>query len=302
MKPTLVILAAGIGSRYGGLKQLDKVGPGGSALMDYTIYDALQIGVKKVIMVVQRKTEAEVREHLDEGAGRRVELVYVHQDLNAVPMGFVVTPGRTKPWGTGQALIAAAPHLDGSFIVANADDYYGREALTSLAEFLEEPPDADGLAHWAMVGYRLGDTLPPNGEVSRALCVRDIDGWLVGLEEVPAIRREGREAIWQDSAGSVHYQSLESLVSMNLWGFTHELLGHLEKGFARFLDNNPSITAEYYLPNAVAYALSTGNARVTVLPRGGRWCGMTSPEDREITVATLQELVYKGVYPEKLWD
>jgi hypothetical protein len=302
VKPTLVILAAGIGSRYGSLKQLDKVGPGGAALMDYTIYDALKIGVKKVVMVVQRRTEAEVREHVDEGAGRKVEVVYVHQDLSAVPMGFVVTPGRTKPWGTGQALMAAAPHLDGPFIVANADDFYGGDALASLDEFLNNPPDADGLAHWAMVGYRLGDTLPPTGEVSRALCVQDIDGWLVGLEEVPAIKREGREAVWRDAAGAVHYQSLESLVSMNLWGFTRELVGHLDRGFEAFLDDNPDPTDEYYLPKAVAFALSTGNARVTVLPRGGRWCGMTSPKDREITVAVLQELVYKGVYPENLWE
>ena len=153
-----------------------------------------------------------------------------------------------------------------------------------------------------MVGYRLGDTLPPAGEVSRALCVQDIDGWLVGLEEIPAIKRDGQEAVWKDAAGKVHYQPLESLVSMNLWGFTHEFLGHLERGFVAFLDNNPSVKDEYYLPKAVAYALGTGNARVTVLPSGGRWCGMTSPKDRDITLAVLQDLVNQGVYPEILWE
>lgn len=301
MKPTLVVLAAGIGSRYGGLKQLDTVGPGGAALMDYTIYDALQIGVEKVVMVVQRRTEEEVRAHVDEGAGSKVEVVYVHQDLHGVPMGFVVTPGRSKPWGTGQALMAAAPKIEGSFIVANADDYYGREPMAALDKFLQNP-SPDGLAHWAMVGYRLGDTLPPEGHVSRALCVQDVDGYLVDLEEIPKIRREGQEAVWEDAKGKVHYQPLNSLVSMNLWGFTHELLRHLEKGFVKFLDNNPSVDDEYYLPKAVAYALGTGNARVHVLPTGGRWCGMTSPEDREATVAVLQDLVAKGVYPEKLWE
>lgn len=300
MKPDLVILAAGIGSRYGGLKQLDTVGPGGATLMDYTIYDALQVGVEKVVMVVQRRTEEEVREHLDKGAGSKVKIEYVHQDLNSVPLGFVVTPGRSKPWGTGQALMAAAPKLEGPFIVANADDFYGREAIASLDEFLAKP-SPDGLAHWAMVGYRLGDTLPPEGEVSRALCVQDIDGYLVDLDEIPAIRRDGLEAVWEDSKGKVHYQPLQSLVSMNLWGFSNELLRHLEKGFISFLDNNPSVTDEYYLPKAVSFALGTGTARVTVLPKGGRWCGMTSPEDREITVAVLQELVDKGVYPANLW-
>jgi hypothetical protein len=301
VKPTLVILAAGIGSRYGGLKQLDAVGPGDATLMDYTIYDALQAGIERLVMVVRRQAEGEIREHVDRGAGRKMDVVYVHQNLNDVPMGFVVTPGRSKPWGTGQALLAAAPHLDDTFIVANADDFYGREAITSLDEFLEKPT-VDGLAHWAMVGYRLGDTLPPTGAVSRALCVQDLDGYLVGLEEVPAIKRDGLGGVWEDAGGKVRFEPLEALVSMNLWGFTNELLRHLEQGFIAFLDNNPSVNDEYYLPSAVAYALGTGNARVSVLPEGGRWVGMTSPEDRELTVAVLKDLVAKGVYPENLWE
>jgi len=301
VKPALVILAAGIGSRFGGLKQVDKVGPGGAALMDYTIYDALKLGVENVVMVVQRRFEAEVRAHVDMGAANKVKISYVHQDLSAVPPGFVVTPGRTKPWGTGQAVLSAAPHLNGPFIVANADDFYGNESLEALVEFLEKPT-ADGLAHWAMVGYRLGDTLPPAGAVSRALCVQDIDGYLVGLEEVLAIERDGQEARWLDADFKLHIQPLQSLVSMNLWGFSKELLGHLEREFRAFLDENPEPKDEFYLPKAVFGALSTGNARVTVLPGGGRWCGMTSPEDRENTMAMLRNLVKKGVYPEKLWE
>jgi dTDP-glucose pyrophosphorylase len=301
VKPSLVILAAGIGSRYGGLKQLDKVGPGGAALMDYTLYDAMQIGVENVVMVVRRQTEGEIRKHVDPGAGSKMSVVYVHQKLNDVPMGFVVTPGRSKPWGTGQALMAAAPHLEDTFIVANADDFYGSKAIKALDEFLERPV-VDGLAHWAMVGYRLGDTLPPSGEVSRALCHQDVDGYLTGLEEVPAIKRDGLGGVWTDATGKVRFEPLESLVSMNLWGFTHELLRHLEQGFMDFLDNNPSLRAEYYLPSAVAYALSTGNARVSVLPDGGRWVGMTSREDRQLTVEVLEDLVAKGVYPENLWE
>jgi dTDP-glucose pyrophosphorylase len=302
VKPTLVILAAGIGSRYGGLKQIEKVGPGGAALMDYTIYDALKVGIGRVVMVVQRRNETDIREHIEEGAGHRVDVTFVHQEMSEVPTGFVVTPGRSKPWGTGQALLAAAPHLEGPFIVANADDFYGREAVASLDEFLEKPPPDDGLAHWAMVGYRLGDTLPPAGAVSRALCVQDIDGWMVGLEEVAAIERDGQDARWRDAANKLHIQPLDSLVSMNLWGFTRELMGHLERGFRAFLDDNPSPKDEYYLPMAVAWALNTGNARVSVLPSGGRWCGMTSPEDREATEVVLRNLVDRDVYPEKLWE
>lgn len=301
MKPALVILAAGIGSRYGGLKQLDKVGPGGATLMDYTIFDALKVGISRIVMVIRRENENEIRQHIDDGAGRRVDVTYVYQNLYALPRGFVVTPGRTKPWGTGQAVLAAAPRLDASFIVANADDFYGRDALKSLDEFLEKP-STDGLAHWAMVGYRLGDTLPPAGTVSRALCVQDIDGYLVGLDEVLEIEREGAGAVWRDATGAVHKQDLDSLVSMNLWGFTRELNGHLDREFRHFLDENPGPKDEFYLPMAVRGALSTGNARVTVLPTSSRWCGMTSPEDREITVAVLRDLVEHGVYPEKLWE
>lgn len=301
MKPVLVVLAAGIGSRYGGLKQIDKVGPGRAALLDYTIYDAMLSGVEDVVVVVQRRTEAEVREHIDAGAGSKVNISYVYQDLHAVPLGFVVTPGRMKPWGTGHAVLAATPHLDDSFIVANADDFYGRDALASLVDFLENPA-SDGLAHWAMVGYRLGDTLPPSGAVSRALCVQDSEGFLVNLEEVLAVEREGLDGVWHDGSGKKHFQPLDSLVSMNLWGFTRELVQHLEREFRGFLEEHPDPKDEFYLPKAVFGALSTGNARVTVLPGGGRWCGMTSPEDREITVGVLGDLVDRGIYPEKLWE
>jgi hypothetical protein len=300
MKKTIVILAAGIGSRYKGLKQLDPVGPGGNTLMDYTIYDALEVGFDKVVIVIRRETEDKIREHIKDGAGHRAEVVYVHQDLYALPRGFVVTPGRRKPWGTGQAVLVAARHLDRPFVVANADDFYGRAALASLDEFLDQP-SPDGLAHWAMIGYRLGDTLPPKGEVSRALCVQDIDGWLVDLEEVHGVKRDGAEAAARGADGRYHLQPLDTLVSMNLWGFTLEALRHLEREFRAFLDENPNVEEEFYLPDAVVGALSTGNARVAVRHAGGRWAGMTSPGDRENTVEFLRELVDKGVYPEKLW-
>jgi len=269
MKMTLLVLAAGVGSRYGGLKQLDLVGPGGATLMDYTIFDAVRAGFSRVVIVVSRETEAEIREH---------------------------------PWGTGQAVLTAATLLDGPFVVANADDHYGREAIAALAGFLAEPTPISGPVQWAMVGYRLADTLPPSGSVSRALCLQDKDGWLTGLQEILAIKRDGGVARWEAAGGVGHITPLKTLVSMNLWGFTPDLLGHLEDGFKEFLGAGPGPKDEFYLPVAVAEAVKAGTAKVKVLPEGGRWCGMTSREDRETTATVLKELVEQGVYPEKLWE
>jgi len=302
MRPILVVLAAGVGSRYGGLKQLEPVGPGGATLMDYAIFDALHAGFRRVVIVVSRETEAEIREHMDRGAATRTEILYVHQELGALPGGFTAPEDRSKPWGTGQAVLMAAPYLDGDFVVANADDHYGREAIDALADFLAEPTPFSGPVQWGMVGYRLADTLPASGSVSRALCLQDGDGWLVGLQEILAIQRDGDVARWQDADGVGHIRPLDSLVSMNLWGFTPDLLGHLEDGFKEFLAAGPGPKDEFYLPVAVGEAVSAGTARVKVLPEGGRWCGMTSPEDRETTAAVLRDLVGQGVYPEKLWE
>ena len=302
MRPTLVVLAAGVGSRYGGLKQLEPVGPGGATLMDYTVFDALHAGFRRVVIVVSRETEADIREHMDRGAAARTEVLYAHQELGALPEGFTAPEDRSKPWGTGQAVLMAAPYLDGPFVIANADDHYGREAIDALADFLAEPTPFSGPVQWGMVGYSLADTLPASGSVSRALCLQDGDGWLVGLQEILAIQRDGDVARWQDADGVGHIRPLDSLVSMNLWGFTPDLLGHLEDGFEEFLEAGPGPKDEFYLPVSVGEAVSAGTARVKVLPEGGRWCGMTSPEDRETTAAVLRELVGQGVYPETLWE
>jgi len=301
VRPSLLILAAGVGSRYGGLKQLDPVGPGGAALMDYTIYDALEAGFGAIVLVVRRETEAEIREHVDSGAGKHVQVGYVYQELDELPVGVAPPGDRTKPWGTGQAVLTAAPVLDGPFVAANADDFYGREAIVALGSFLGEPTPISGGVQWAMVGYHLADTLPSSGSVSRALCLQDKDGWLVGLQEVLAIQRDGGVARWEDDGGVAHITPLDSLVSMNLWGFTPDVLGHLEDGFREFLAGGPKAKDEYYLPVAVSEALSDGTARVKVLPEGGRWCGMTSRKDRATTAAVLQDLVNQGTYPKDLW-
>ena len=300
MKPTLVVLAAGVGSRYGGLKQLDPVGPGGAALMDYTIFDALREGYGRVVLVVRRETEDEIRAHIEPGAARHIEVVYAHQELDALPEGCAPPPDRVKPWGTGQAVLMAAPHLDGPFVAANADDFYGRRAIAALNEYLAETVGAEP-PHWAMVGYRLGDTLPGSGSVSRALCNQDEDGWLLGLQEILAIERADGGARWQTESGATRSEPLDSLVSMNLWGFTGSVMGHLERGFRAFLASKPGLKDEYYLPVAVREAVRAKGARVKVLDRGGRWCGMTSPEDRATTADVLRELVDEGIYPDNLW-
>ena len=301
MKPSLVILAAGVGSRYGGLKQLDRVGPGGAALMDYTMYDVLQAGFERVVLVIRGETEAEIRTHIEGGAARHLEVCFAHQELDRLPEGYAVPGDRVKPWGTGHAVLMAAPYLEGPFVTANADDFYGRRAVAALARYLgdnvgTEPPQ------WAMIGYRLGDTLPASGTVSRALCVQDEEGWLLGLKEILAIERAGDSARWQAEGDSTTSEPLTSLVSMNLWGFTGGLVSHLESGFRAFLEAGPGPKDEFYLPVAVGEAVRAGEARVKVLDEGGRWCGMTSPEDRATTAAVLRELVEAGEYPERLWD
>ena len=300
MKPALVILAAGVGSRYGGLKQLDRVGPGGAALMDYAIFDALRAGFGRVVLVIRRETEAEIRAHVEAGAGRRADVTLVHQELDMLPAGFALPPDRSKPWGTGHAVLMAAPQLEGPFAVANADDYYGRGAIAALADHLGAATGS-GPGRWAMVGYRLGDTLPEQGAVSRAVCRQDSEGFLVGLQELLAVERTDGSASWTDGDGVERYEPLDALVSMNLWGFTPQLVAHLERGFRAFLEVGPGPKAEYYLPVAVGEAIRDGAARVRVLPEGGRWCGMTSPEDREATAAVLRGLVEAGEYPERLW-
>ncbi len=301
MKPSLVILAAGVGSRYGGLKQLDPVGPGGAALMDYTMYDALQSGFGRVVLVIRRETEAEIRAHVEAGAARRLDVSYAYQELDMLPGGVVPPADRVKPWGTGHAMLMAAPFLNGPFVAANADDFYGRRAVAALGGFLAETA-GENPPHWAMVGYRLADTLPAKGAVSRALCVQDADGRLVRLQEILAIERTATGARWKDERGGAHIQPLGSLVSMNLWGFTPSLTAELEEGFGAFLEAGPGLKDEYYLPVAVGDAVNAGRAQVTVLDEGGRWCGMTSPEDRATTAEVLRELVNEGEYPEKLWE
>jgi hypothetical protein len=302
MQPTLVVLAAGVGSRFGGLKQLEPVGPDGSPLMDYTIYDALRGGCGRVVLVIRRGTEDIVQRHLERGMSRRVEVRLVHQELDSLPGGFTPPVTRTKPWGTGHAVLVAAPAIVGPFAVVNADDFYGPDALAAIAGCLATTEvAAGGVQRWAMVGYRLGNTLPASGAVSRGLCRQDEHGELLSLHEVTRIWREGEIAHWVDDQGEPREQSLHTLVSMNLWGFTPALLTRLECELRCFLEARPGDSAELYLPEVVGRAIAAGEARVRVLASEGEWFGITSPGDREVVRSRLKDLVAQGVYPSPLW-
>ena len=294
MSLTLVVLAAGIGSRYGGPKQIDRVGPGGFTLVDYAIFDARRAGFDRAILVVREGMQAEMREAVGDRIARRFPLAY------AVQTG-TLPPGRTKPWGTGHATLAAAGQVDGPFAVINADDFYGASSYRVLAEHLRRPA-AGPVAEHALVGFPLSATLSPDGPVSRGICTVDAEGFLTGVREVLKVERDGDGARLRDDAGA--WQRLPGVtpVSLNFWGFTPALWGELSSGFARFLAQNAaSTTAEYYLPSAVQALIDERRARVRVLGGGGPWAGLTYPGDRPRLVELVASLTRAGTYPSDLW-
>ncbi len=297
MALTLVVLAAGVGSRYGGPKQVDRVGPGGATLLDYAAFDAQRAGFERVVLVVREGTEEQMREAVGERIARHVPLAYAVQAGGA---GFVPPAGRTKPWGTGHAALAAAPLVDGPFAVINADDFYGPGSYRVLAEFLRRPP-AGPVPEFAIVGFPLVTTLSPDGPVSRGVCAVDEQGFLVSIREVLRLVREGEDArdLEAPPPGLIPGRTP---VSLNFWGFTPALVPALEDGFRRFLAQNAgSVTAEYFLLSAVQSLVDAGKARVRVLGGGGPWGGLTHPGDRPRLVALLESLHAEGAYPSRLW-
>jgi hypothetical protein len=295
--PSLVILAAGAGRRFGGLKQLTPVGPGGETLMDYTVHDARRAGFDEVVLVIRREIADEVHAHVNSGFGQVVPVHYVYQEPGPLPAGSPVPAGRLKPWGTGQAVLAAASRLSGPFAVANADDHYGTEDIATLGAFLARP--ATNPPTWAMVGFPVADTLPASGPVSRGL-VRARRGWLEAIDEVHTVRRHADGACW-DAPEEPRILSPAALVSMNLWGFGPEILDDLARRFQSFLAARPGPDDEFYLPLAVGAAVAEGTARVRVLSARSRWCGMTSAADLAGVKHTLADLVARGVYPSRLY-
>jgi NDP-sugar pyrophosphorylase family protein len=298
-KPTLIVLAAGMGSRYGGLKQIDPVGPGGATLLDYSIFDAVRAGFGEVVFVIRR----DIEDAFIEGVGARYEnaggvnVRYAFQQLDDLPAGCELPPGREKPWGTAHATLAARELIHGPLAVINADDFYGARAFEMLAAHLQQPGD-----RYAMVGYRLRDTLSTHGTVTRGVCRTDGD-YLLGIDEISGIGRHGEAATYPDDAGEQCRLSGDETVSMNFWGFPASVVSHLQEGLRAFLEKNiDHPTAEYLLPEVIDGLIAAGEVRVTVLPGGGPWFGVTYKEDRDNVVRSVRELIDAGVYPERLWE
>ena len=295
--PALVVLAAGMGSRYGGLKQVDPVGPGGETIMDYSIYDALRAGFGKAVFVIRREMEQAFRERIGARFEKRMAVEYVFQELAALPAGFAVPVGRTKPWGTGHAILMASAAVREPFAVINADDFYGAEGYRELAGHVQP-----GAEEYALVGFKLRNTLSEFGTVARGLCSVCSDGYLKSVVELTRIEPDGADARNTDDAGAVTRLGGDEVVSMNMWGFTPRLFGQLEESFGRFLAHNSgSIRAEYYIPNVVSDLIASGEARVKVLRTHDAWFGITHRADHARVVESIGRLIGAGAYPERLW-
>lgn len=302
---TLVVLAAGMGSRFGGLKQLEAVGPHGAALLDYSVYDAGRAGFTGVVFVIRRDMEQAFHPLVTERYGSRLDVALAFQQLEDIPDGFSAA-GRTKPWGTAHAVLAVAPVVRGPFAVVNADDFYGESAFRAVAEFLRPAGGQTGgrpaeTPEWAVVGYHLRDTTSPAGGVNRAIC-RTADGWLTSLVEVSDIARDETGAFRGRTGRDVLSLTGDELVSMNMFAFTPDVFAQLRSGFERFLASRaPAAGDEYPLPTAVEAVVHRGTARVRVLDPGSRWFGMTYRSDRPAVHAALEALTTAGRYPGKLW-
>ncbi len=290
-------MAAGMGSRYGGLKQIDPVGPHGEAIMDYSIYDAMRAGFGKVVFIIRQSIEEAFRESVGARFEGRIPVEYVFQELDQLPAGFAVPAERTKPWGTTQAVLSAAGAIREPFAVINADDFYGAESYRALAEHFKS-----GSADYAMVGFVLRKTLSAFGSVARGVCARNEAGLLKTVVELTKIEAEGVGARNTDAAGVVTRLTGDELVSMNMWGFTPGVFGQLKGIFEDFLrESSGDMKTECYLPNSVNLLVAQGQARVRVLSSPDSWFGVTYREDRESVVASIGELIAAGRYPERLW-
>lgn len=300
MKPTLLILAAGMGSRYGGLKQIDPVGPNGEAIIDFSVFDAIRAGFGRLVFVIRRDIEDAFRETIGRRFEGRLPVSYAFQELDALPAGHTPPAGRSKPWGTGHAVLVAADLIHEPFAAINADDFYGPTSYRLLHEFLVHTPDA-AVANYAMVGFRLANTLSEAGSVSRGVCRCDETGHLRHIEEITKLGKDPAGARYTDEAGESRVLPGDTLVSMNMWGFHTSFFAHLREGFAIFLARNGQDSrSEYYLPTAVNDLVNAGRARVRILSTPEAWCGVTYQQDRLQVINYLRGLVENGTYPSKL--
>lgn len=296
-RAALVIMAAGIGSRFGGgIKQLEPVGPNGEIIMDYSIRDAIEAGFDKVVFVIRKDLEKDFKEVIGERIEKQIPVEYAFQELDDIPQEFQEKfQGRTKPWGTGQAILACRGKVTEPFLVINADDFYGKEAYVEAYQYLKEKKEASGKEPICMVGFVLNNTLSENGGVTRGVCEVDENGHLTNIVETHNIIRKGDKAEAEDGAKELE---LDVPVSMNMWGLQPEFLDILEKGFHEFLETTKAddLKAEYLLPTIIGGLLKEGRAEVTVLNSKDKWFGVTYKEDKESVVNAIKELIEKGIY------
>jgi NDP-sugar pyrophosphorylase family protein len=286
-----------MGSRYGGLKQIDPVGPAGETIIDYSIFDALRAGFGKLVFVIRKDIEKQFREIVGERFEKRVAVDYVFQALEDIPPRFTVPAGRTKPWGTTQAILLAADAVHEPFAAINADDFYGADAYRSLAGHL-----TSGSQDYSMVGFVLRNTLSDFGSVARGVCQVSDDGYLKHIAELTKVERDGNGARNTDAAGKVTKLTGDEPVSMNMWGFTPQVFDQLSENFAKFLESSGTdLKSECYIPNTVGELVRAGQARVKVLHSRDSWFGVTYREDRPRVVESIRGLIAKGLYPERLW-
>lgn len=301
---TLVIMAAGIGSRFGGgIKQLEPVGPNGEIIMDYSIHDALEAGFNKIVFIIRQDLDKDFREIIGNRIEKIADVAYAYQELDKLPDGFKTPAGRTKPWGTGQAILMCKDIVKEPFAVINADDYYGKEAFVKIHDYLVNLTPLEDKFNFCMAGFILGNTLSDNGSVTRGICEIDADGHLVNVNETHEIIKTSDGAGVQNADGSVTPLDPKSHVSMNMWGFTPDLFPVLENGFAEFLSSlSPEdLKKEYLIPVIADQLIKSGKAQVTLLETTDKWFGVTYKEDKASVTAAIRKLIEQGIYPSKLF-
>ena len=305
-KPVLVVMAAGMGSRYGGLKQIDPVDRDGHIIMDFSIYDAVRAGFEKVIFIIKKENEQVFKEVIGDRLEKFIKVAYVFQDITNLPEGYTVPEGRVKPWGTGHAVLSCIEDIDGPFAVVNADDYYGIHAFRMAYEFLTENQDEEKGYRYMMVGYRLENTLTENGHVARGVCVTDEGGHLIKINERTHIEKRGEGVAYTEDEGKTWTElPKDSVVSMNMWGFSVSILHELKARFPKFLNKNLTenpMKCEYFLPFVVDELLQEKRATVKVLKSEDKWYGVTYKEDKPMVMDAVQKMKDQGLYPQKLWE
>lgn len=301
MKPTLLILAAGMGSRYGGLKQVDQLGPTGETILEYSIFDAIQAGFGKIVFIIRKDIEVAFKETFGDKFSDKIQVEYVYQELGNLPEGYTLDSKRTKPWGTSHAVLMAKDVIKEPFAVINADDFYGADAFKTIVTFFDSLCSETNI--FSMVGYKLENTLSDFGTVSRGICSHDVDRNLTTVVERTSIVKEGEQIVFTDENGKKQVLTGNEIVSMNFWGFTPSYFAYAEEQFKEFLDaHGHEEKSEFYIPTVVNNLIVSGEANTKVLESSAKWFGVTYQEDKQSTIDKIAALVAEGVYPQNLWE